>query len=111
MILNKMNEPDITIKVVVGGEEHIIHTCRNEYRSLMVLIRDKLYPDGFGECGGMGRCATCQIELKSGDAQAAMDRNEQSTLNKLGISDPAIRLSCQLLIEPALQDATVVVIE
>lgn len=100
----------IALKVVVEGHESVISTYRNEYRSLMALIKDQLYPDGFGECGGMGRCATCQIVLESSVVTEGMERNERATLEKLGIFDPAIRLSCQLLVEPSLKDATVIVL-
>lgn len=103
-------KPSIALKVVVAGHESVISTYRNEYRSLMALIKDQLYPDDFGECGGMGRCATCQIVLESRLVTEGMDRNEQATLERLGISDPAIRLSCQLLVEPSLNDATVIVL-
>src|SRR6478609_7262961 len=104
-------KPGIAIKVVVAGHENIISTYRNEYRSLMALIKDQLYPDGFGDCGGMGRCATCQIKLTGSDGMFSMERNEQSTLNRLGILDPAIRLSCQILLEPALENNIITVLE
>lgn len=102
----------ILIKVISGEEEHTFSTFPHEYRSLMALIQDKLYPDGFGECGGIGRCATCQVELKGAtQTLTAMDRNEQTTLSKQGISDPSTRLSCQILIEGGLNNATVVVLQ
>jgi len=107
-----MNSPDpVCMQIVCGMDEFSVSTYRNEYRSLMALIRDKLCPDGFGECGGMGRCATCQVQLINANAPADMDRNEQSTLGKYGISDPATRLSCQLLVDAALHQATVVVLD
>ena len=107
-IMNK--QETISINIVLDGEEHPISTYRNEYRSLMALIHDKLYPDGFGECGGMGRCATCQVRLDNVQAIRGLDRNEYSTLSKQGISDPSIRLSCQLLIDASLHGLTVTVL-
>lgn len=101
---------EIIIKVIVGEDEHIVSTFRHEYRSLMALIEDKLYPDGFGECGGMGRCATCQVQLKDVEAPVDMDRNELSTLHKQGIFDAGTRLSCQLLVDEGLHNGTVVVL-
>lgn len=109
--MTKMNKPDISIRVVTGESECVVNTFRNEYRSLMSLIQDKLCPDGFGECGGMGRCATCRVQLKSKHTPVALERNEQSTLSRSGICDPSIRLSCQLLIEPALHDSTVILLD
>ena len=35
----------------------------NEYRSLMQLITDRIYVDGFGKCKGVGRCETCLINV------------------------------------------------
>ena len=101
-------QDEILIKIISEGEEHLISTYNNEYRSLMVLIKDRLYPDGFGECGGMGRCATCIVRLEK--ELTGMERNESTTLSKQGITDPSVRLSCQLLIDAALHHAIVVVL-
>ena len=73
-------QDEILIKIISEGEEQLISTCKNEYRSLMVLIKDKLYPDGFGECGGLGRCATCIVRLEK--EITGMERNESTTLSK-----------------------------
>lgn len=98
---------EIIIKIVSEGREHSIRTFKNEYRSLMMLIKDKVYPDGFGECGGMGRCATCLVKLNDAIEIAGMDRNELTTLSKQGVTDPSIRLSCQMLVELSIHLATV----
>jgi ferredoxin len=45
---------DITVTICYEG---------NEYRSLMMLIYDQIYPEGFGECLGMGKCGTCLVEI------------------------------------------------
>lgn len=100
---------EILIKIVSEGHEHAISTFKNEYRSLMALVQDRLYLDGFGDCGGMGRCATCIVRLDNSQTADHMDRNELSTLSKQGITDPFIRLSCQILIETSL-DGTVATI-
>ncbi len=105
------NKEEILINVVMGGEKYSVSTFRNEYRSLMELIRDKVYPDGFGECGGMGKCATCQVQFENAHIIAGLDRNESSTLLKQGITDQSIRLSCQLLIDTALNNVTVSVLD
>ena len=105
-----MNRQDqILITIISEGEEHLIETYPNEYRSLMALIKDKLYPDGFGECGGLGRCATCIIRSQQ-QGIAGMDRNESTTLSKLDIDDPFVRLSCQLLIDANLHHTIIVVL-
>ncbi|OJW85047.1 MAG: hypothetical protein BGO69_01660 [Bacteroidetes bacterium 46-16] len=101
----------IRIKIFWGEEEYVISTYRNEYRSLMELVNDRLYPDAFGECGGMGRCATCLIHLGSAKEIPGMERNETSTLYKRGITDPSIRLSCQILIDVLLHNRTITILD
>ncbi|MGN6508588.1 MAG: 2Fe-2S iron-sulfur cluster-binding protein [Chitinophaga sp.] len=101
----------INIRIIAGGEEYQVSTFQNEYRSLMALIQDKLFPDSFGECGGVGRCATCQVQLENAQAIAGMDRNELSTLQKQGVEDESIRLSCQLLVDASLDNVTVVLVD
>mgnify|MGYP001549295829 CR=1 FL=1 len=105
------NSNEILLKVICEGNQHSIITSKNAYRSLMVLIKDRFYPDGFGECGGMGRCATCLVRLSAIKEIPGMDRNESSTLSKQGIIDPFIRLSCQLLVDVSLHDRTIAVLD
>ena len=108
-----MNEPDqITMTINRNGEEMLVTTYPHAYRNLMVLLNNALYLDGFGECGGQGRCATCLITLSTlnGDPQT-MDRNERATLHKMGLDETNIRLSCQCLVTPALHGAVVTIVE
>jgi 2Fe-2S ferredoxin len=73
----------------------------HEYRSLMHLIQDKIYIDDFGECRGMGKCATCLIEITNcvGNKIYNFDRNEKETLRKAGVTDVSKRLSCQIVVD------------
>jgi len=89
-----------------------VETYKGEYRNLMVLLNDNFFLDGFGACGGMGRCATCIVKAFgiSGDS-TQKERNEPVTLSRLGYNDSAFRLSCQLLITDDLQNARIEVIE
>jgi 2Fe-2S ferredoxin len=109
-----MNEEreGIVFTVFYNKENQVVKTYRNEYRNLMALLKDKIYPEFFGECGGMGRCGTCLITI-SGLPDKLRDsfRNEQSTLSKMGISDPAVRLSCQVQIDDDLNNAVVAVLD
>ncbi len=105
------NRNEIILKIICEGDEHPVNTYRNEYRSLMVLIKDRFYPDGFGQCGGMGRCATCMIRVVTAQEISGMNRNESSTLSKQGIIDPCIRLSCQLLVDESLHDSTIIIFD
>lgn len=101
-------EKNIVIKVLDADTEYNISTFTGEYRNLMMLLKDKTLVEGFGECGGMGRCATCMIEVISMDRPlAATQRNEDSTIKKAGITDPAIRLSCQLLVDEHLDNGII----
>jgi 2Fe-2S ferredoxin len=99
---------DFEIKVLCAGDEYILQVHKNEYRSLMVLLKDKISPDDFGQCGGMGRCGTCLVRIfkPAGDSLLSF-RNEQVTLKKMGISDPGIRLSCNIQADDDLRNVIV----
>lgn len=82
------------------GTVHEIETHQNQYRSLMMLIFDRIGPDGFGECLGMGKCATCLVEVLGEYEQlTGYERNETATLARHGIDHPRFRLSCQIQID------------
>ena len=88
-------------------QEYIMASFANEYRSLKSLLKDKLAPEDFGECGGMGRCGTCLVKVAGLGNNAELVRNEQSTLVKMGIADPQIRLSCQIQVNDDLKNASI----
>ena len=89
-----------------------IETYEGEYKNLMFLLRDHLYLDSFGECSGMGRCATCVIKIEGLTGNAVVkDRNEPVTLSKIGFTEENIRLSCQLLINEDLNGVEIELIE
>ena len=98
----------IQVTVIVGGETYPLTTHRGEYRSLMALIYDRIYIDGFGECRGMGRCGTCRVTV-DGDQAAltGMDRNEAATLGKMGGDGDGYRLACQIMVDERLQGRTI----
>jgi 2Fe-2S ferredoxin len=97
----------------------------------MMLLYDRIYIDGFGECRGMGRCGTCVIEMMGPIAGGSptpagelpsiaagshtglyeRDRNENTTLQKMGISDRRMRLACQIRIDASLHNIAVAVVE
>lgn len=99
----------ITITIINAGHVYVVKTFVNEYRNLMVLLNNNIYLENFGECGGMGRCATCVVciaGLKS--MAAAMDRNEMTTISKAAlVGTPHPRLACQILITEDLDNAVV----
>ena len=94
---------EIKLTVYCGGESIIINTYPNEYRNLMMLIWDKIYIDEFGDCLGMGKCGTCLIEIVEMPlALSFYERNEEKTIRKAGISNANLRLSCQILVDEAI---------
>ena len=93
------------------GEKHELQTYKGEYRNLMVLLYDKIYIEDFGDCKGMGRCGTCAVRVEGlPESVNKLDRNEESTLSKMGIHGGGVRLSCQVLIDENLENATVEII-
>lgn len=65
-----------------------------------MLIYDKVYIDGFGDCVGMGKCGTCLVEIVKRKYELTdYDRNEDTTLLKSGNTGKDIRLSCQIMID------------
>lgn len=101
-------ERNIQFICVYEKQEYEIKSFKDEYRNLMVLLRENIFLDNFGECGGMGRCGTCMIKLNGIANNAALsNRNEHSTLKKMGIVDSEVRLSCQIQINDELNGAEV----
>ena len=97
----------IVVKVLYDDEEYVLKTFTAEYRNLMMLIFDKIYVEDFGECRGMGRCATCVIEIIESDHTIpASDRNESATIKKTGIPEANIRLACQIPVNELLHNVT-----
>jgi 2Fe-2S ferredoxin len=101
----------IHIRVLVEGSEYLLTTRPGEYRNLMMLIYDRIYVDGFGDCKGMGRCGTCRV-LVDGDPAtlSGLDRNEAATLARTDGRVTGIRLACQILIDENLHDRTITVL-
>lgn len=99
----------ISLKVTFEGETYYLETYLNEYRNLMMLIYDKLSPEDFGDCVGMGKCGTCLIEIESGIHPSSFNRNEDTTLLKSG-AHKGLRLACQILIDEHIDGIAVRVI-
>jgi 2Fe-2S ferredoxin len=102
----------IRFTVVDKNSKQDIETYESEYWNLMDLLRDKLYLDGFGECGGMGRCATCIIEVIGISGNSVIkERNEPVTLSKIRYNDENVRLSCQLFVTKDLNGVEIKIFE
>lgn len=89
-----------------------MQTYHGEYRDLKCLIQDRLYAEGFGQCGGMGRCATCMVEINGLKGEAALlRRNEAVTLERMSPEIADIRLACQILVDDNLSNTVIRVLE
>lgn len=106
-----MDNSKITFHVRYGPDEYYFETYKAEYPNLMELLKDKIYPDGFGECGGMGRCATCLVHLPA-ESEIALARvgNEATTLSKFNCDNQNVRLCCRVPVDDALQDITIAIL-
>ncbi|HEY8661399.1 MAG TPA: 2Fe-2S iron-sulfur cluster-binding protein [Hanamia sp.] len=104
----KLRIKDIYVKVIYGDEEFHLETYNNEYRNLMMLLYDKIYIEGFGECKGMGRCGICMVEVvETKNELPHLERYEEATLKKTGVINLNSRLACQILVNEVLQNATI----
>jgi len=109
--LNDKQTP-IRFTVIENDSEHHISTHHGNYPNLMFLLKEELQLDSFGECGGVGRCATCLVTVKGISGNSLIkERNEPVTLQKLGYTDELTRLSCQLYITKDLNDAEITILE
>lgn len=107
-----MKKRNIDFTVLEDGVAQEIKTYEGEYRNLMFLLADQLYLDGFGECGGLGRCATCVVSINNlSNSFTKNERNEPSTLTKAGYYHQNIRLSCQIFIIEELRDSVIEIIQ
>lgn len=105
-------EKDITLFIEYNGNQQVVKTYANEYRNLMVLIKDQLWVEGIGECGGMARCGTCMVELmNAGEHLNLSDAKEAAVIRRNSASGSTIRLACQILVDETINGLRVKVIE
>ena len=105
-------EKNITLFIEYNGNHQTVETFAGEYRNLMVLIKDQLWVEGMGECGGMARCGTCMVELlNAGDNLAVTDQKEAAVIKRTGTAQTTIRLSCQILVDETLDGLRIKVME
>lgn len=99
---------DIKLTIIENNHKNEINTYHGEYMNLMLLLKDIQLLEDFGECGGVGRCATCLIKASGiKGISNVKERNEPNTLSKLGYNDNSIRLSCQIFITKDLDNAEI----
>lgn len=103
---------NIHFTVIENGIKIPISSRHGSYPNLMCLLKDELLLESFGECGGVGRCATCVVKTKGITGNSAIkDRKEPATLSKLGLEEDNIRLSCQIFITADLDGAEIEILE
>lgn len=68
----------------------------------LVLALEDHGVDILHRCGGNARCTTCRIELLEGDA-GPMEAPEAEILEKKGVTEPNVRLSCQIRVHSDLK--------
>lgn len=105
------NQKNIQFTVIENEQRNQIKVVHGSYPNLMFLLKEELGLDSFGECGGVGRCATCVIEAVGiKGTSSEKDRNEPTTLVKMGYTSNDIRLSCQLYITPDLEGCEITIL-
>ncbi len=97
--------------VYVGsaGDQHVVDAPPGE--SLMAAAVKNGVPGIIGECGGNASCATCHVWVRDeffplvGEAQGDLEED----LLDLAVSErrDTSRLSCQIILSPALDGLTV----
>lgn len=67
----------------------------------LVLALEDHGVDILHRCGGNAKCTTCRVEIIEGDA-GPVSEAEAAVRDAKGITDPNIRISCQLRVESDL---------
>lgn len=93
--------PNLTI-VTRDGTEHVVEAKAG--LSVMETIRDAGFDELLALCGGCCSCATCHVHVDPewSTALPAMGEDENDLLDSSDHRDETSRLSCQLLMTPAL---------
>ncbi|TWU26897.1 Na(+)-translocating NADH-quinone reductase subunit F [Novipirellula galeiformis] len=63
-------------------------------RLVKALIEDA-GTDQLHACGGVSRCTTCRVKFVEGEPKNITEA-EKETLKVRGVTDPGVRLSCQI---------------
>jgi ferredoxin len=70
-------------------------------RLIQALVQDA-GTDQLHACGGHARCTTCRVQFLAGEP-TAMTQAEKDTLRARGISEPGVRLSCQVVCDQDME--------
>lgn len=97
-------------KIVVTQRDGSIDTIDGEDGlTLMEAIRDAGFDELLALCGGCCSCATCHVIVAPGWAVqvGAASGDESDLLESSSHRGPTSRLSCQIILEPALDGLAV----
>lgn len=98
------------IKINIAGYDNSITTLEaptDMGLSLMEFLKGNEY-DILATCGGMALCATCHVEVISGyENLGEISNDEYAMLDTLPNITPTSRLSCQLKLNPGMDNITV----
>ena len=72
-------------------------------KRLVLALTEDAKTDQLHACGGNAKCTTCRVEFLAGEPEK-MTRAERDVLIGKGVTQPGIRLSCQI---PVDHDMTV----
>ncbi|AZI35377.1 putative 2Fe-2S ferredoxin [Caenibius tardaugens NBRC 16725] len=91
------------------GGEHLVHAEAGE--SAMRCATRALIPGIIGECGGAMACATCHCyaEPPEGALLPPPEAQERDMIEGCIDTRPTSRLTCQVILEPALDGMTFIV--
>jgi 2Fe-2S ferredoxin len=91
---NKTNStpPVIEFSLIYSGEEYKVKTYCYEYTDLRELIKKKLRLSEFGDCGGLGRCASCLVEMAEDNASEVPNQMACETLIDDSLSNLKIKV-------------------
>jgi ferredoxin len=67
-------------------------------KRLVNALEDEAKIDQLHACGGNARCTTCRVQFISGEPEK-MTEAEKQVLAARGLTQPGLRLSCQILCE------------
>lgn len=103
---------NIEFTVIYSGEEHQVKTSWGEYQTLRLLLANKFNISGFGQCGGMGRCATCLVEIEDiYGSTGFLKRSEHTSLQRTIKGYSIVRFACQIPVNDDLANVTIKILK
>ena len=98
----------IEFTVIYRGQKHRLQTKWGEFKTLRLLLNNKLSINGFGQCGGLGRCATCLIEISDVKGSTAfLKRSEHTSIQQMIKGYSIVRFACQIPVNDDLSNVTI----